>query len=395
MAELDLMRGEADIAWVNRALTLAFGGPPEGVTDWMNMAGHENMRLLRDGHAPAASLLAVPMGQFFGGRSVPMEGIAGVAVPPELRGGGAGRRLMQAQVRDAAAAGVPLSCLYASTQAFYRQVGYEQAGVMFRHAIPLRTIGVRDRALQVRPLGEAEEELARDCYHRFAPRFDGMLDRGPYIRQRVRASRGETYRGFGVFAPDGAGLEGYLYYTPQRKPESGRHDVAISDMAFLTSRAGRRLLGFLSDLATVGDDAVFAGPAVHPLTALMAQQYFSSKFKDVWMLRINLVAEALAARGYARSVEAAVTFDIEDELVEQNAGAWTLRVRGGRAEVAEGGAAGVPVLRCDVRGLAPVYAGYCTATQAAALGWMEGDADGLAAADGVFAGSGPWMMDPF
>lgn len=44
--------------------------------------------------APAASLVRVPVGQRFGGRSVPMLGIAGVAVPPERRGGGLARRLM-------------------------------------------------------------------------------------------------------------------------------------------------------------------------------------------------------------------------------------------------------------------------------------------------------------
>lgn len=397
MAELDGVRGDGDVAWVTRACALAFGGPTEGVTEWLTLAGHEHVRVLRDGDAPAASLIVVPMGQFFGGRSVPMEGVAGVAVPPEGRGGGAGRRLMRSQVRDAAEAGVPLSCLYASTQAFYRQVGYEQAGVAFRHVLPLRTIGVRDRSMDVRALGEAGEVPVRACYREFASRYDGMLDRGPYIWQRARTSRGEMYGGFGVFAPGGGdgGLEGYLFYAQRRKPETGRSDVAISDMAFITARAGRRLLGFLSDQATVGDDALFAGPAVHPLMGLLPQQYFSSRLKDVWMLRLNLVREALESRGYAPGIDTAVTFDVEDELVEQNAGAWTVRVVEGRGEVEQGGAAGVPVVRCDVRGLAAVYSGYCSATQAAGLGWVEGEVEALAAADGVFGGGGAWMIDQF
>lgn len=397
MAELDLMRGETEAAWVARACALAFGGTEAECAEWVANAGHEHVRVLREGAEPAASLLVVPMGQFFGGRSVRMEGIAGVAVPPEGRGGGAGRRLMQGQVRDAAAAGVPLSCLFASTQSFYRQVGYEQAGVMFRHSLPLRTIGVRDRSMVVRALGEGDEAFVRGCYGEFAARYNGMLDRGPYIWRRARGSRGEVFRGFGVFAPagEGGGLEGYLYYVQRRKPETGRSDVAISDMAFTTARAGRRLLGFLSDQATVGDDALFAGPAVHPLMGLLPQQYFASRFKDVWMLRVNLVAGALGARGYPRGVDAAVTFEVEDDLVEQNTGAWTVRVRGGRGEVSAGGAAGAPVVRCGVRGLAAVYSGYCTATQAAGLGWVEGDADGLAVVDGVFGGGGAWMMDQF
>ena len=40
-------------------------------------------------------------------------------------------------------------------------------------------------------------------------------------------------------------------------------------------------------------------------------------------------------------------------------------------------------------------AGYCSATSAAGLGWIEGDAQALAAVDGVFVGNGPWMADRF
>ena len=201
------------------------------------------------------------------------------------------------------------------------------------------------------------------------------------------------FRGFGVFAPagEGGGLEGYLYYVQRRKPETGRSDVAISDMAFTTARAGRRLLGFLSDQATVGDDALFAGPAVHPLMGLLPQQYFASRFKDVWMLRVNLVAGALGARGYARGVETAVTFEIEDDLVEQNTGAWTLRVRGGRGEVSAGGAAGAPVVRCGVRG----KAGFARPPPPGGRVGGGGEADGRAGGDGVFGGGGAWMMDQF
>lgn len=399
MPELEQLGTEADIDWVARACGLAFAGTAEGARkEWMEPTGIENYRVLRDAEGPAATLLIIPMGQFFGGRSVPMQGIAGVAVPPETRGKGAGLRLMQAQVRDAAEEGIPLSCLFCSTQAFYRQVGYEQAGLMLRHTVPLRTIGVRDRSMVVRELGESDREIISDCYRAFAARYDGMLDRGPYIWGRVRKRRDYAFTAFGFFAPEGdahAGrLEGYLFMEEVRK-DTGRYDVVLSDLAFLTPRAGRRLLGFLADTAQIGDDAVFFGGPVHPVLSLMDQQYFGMTFKDVWMVRINLVAEALEARGYAKGVDASVTFVVEDELVEQNAGAWTVRVRGGRGTVAEGGAAGVPVVRCDVRGLAAVYAGFRTATQAASLGWMEGDAEGLAIADGVFGGGSPWMADQF
>lgn len=389
------MRPATDLDAVARATSLAFGGPPAGVREWLEFAGYEHARVLRgSGDAPAASLLALPMGQYFGGRVVPMQGVAGVAVAPEGRGQGFALEMMRAQVREAAGDGIPLSALYASTQALYRQAGYEQAGLLFRTNIPLRTIGVRDRSMPVRELVEADEEQVRACYAAFASRINGALERGRYEWGRVRKARDETYTGFGVFAPERPErLEGYLYMAQRRKPETGRHDVALSDLVFTTARAGRRLLGLLADLATIGDDAIVYGGALHPICTLMPQQFYTSKFVDVWMVRINLVKAALEQRGYAGALDATLSLEITDDLVPENAGSWALRVRAGGATV-ERAAAG-PALRCDIRGLAAIYAGFYSATQAAALGLAEGEPNALAAADAIFAGPTPWMLDRF
>ncbi|MCW5776032.1 MAG: GNAT family N-acetyltransferase [Phycisphaeraceae bacterium] len=385
---------QPDIDAVIRATSLAFAGPPDATEAWLRAAGLDSVRVLHDAGAPAASLVRIPMGQFFAGRSVPMLGIAAVAVPPERRGGGLARRLMAAALREAHADGFALSTLYASTQAFYRQVGYEQAGLLFRTTLPLRTIGVRDRSLPVRPLGTDDEQAVRECYGAFAARSNGTLDRGPYCWQRTRAMRGERYAGFGVPSPDRPGaLDAYVFYAQRRKPDSGRHDAAISDLAFTNARAGRRLLGFLADLATVGDDAVFHGPPLHPLLTLMDQQFHTSTFVDVWMLRIVRVREALEARGYPAHADATLTLDIADDLIHDNAGPWTLRVRDGRASVER--AAGTLALRLTIRGFGAIYSGLYSATQAAALGLVDGDADALAAADAIFASNTPWMTDRF
>ncbi len=385
---------QPDIDAVIRATSLAFASPPDATETWLRAAGLDNVRVLHEAGAPAASLVRVPMGQHFGGRSVPMLGIAAVAVPPERRGGGLARRLMAATVREAHADGFALSTLYASTQAFYRQVGYEQAGLLFRTTLPLRTIGVRDRTLPVRPLDGSDERAIRDCYARFAARYSGTLDRGPYCWARTREMRGERYVGFGVASPDHPHrLDAYIFYAQRRKPESGRHDIAVPDLAFTSARAGRRLLGFLSDLATVGDDAVFYGPPLHPLLTLMDQQFHTSAFVDVWMLRIVRVREALEGRGYPAHADATLTLDVADDLIHDNAGPWTIRVRDGRASVER--SPGPRTLRLTIRGLGAIYSGLYSATQAAALGLAEGDAANLAAADAIFGSTTPWMSDRF
>src|SRR5690606_34027440 len=144
--------------------------------------------------------------------------------------------------------------------------------------------------------------------------FDGMLDRGPYVWGRIRKFRDETYHGFGVRDSEGR-LDGYVFLTQRRKPESGRHDVILSDLVFLNGAAGRRLLGFLADFQTIGDDLVFAAGPAHPALMLLGQQRYRIEFKGYWMIRVVDAAAALQARGYAGTGKVGV--EIDDDLIEQ------------------------------------------------------------------------------
>ncbi|MFM9995517.1 MAG: enhanced intracellular survival protein Eis [Phycisphaerales bacterium] len=387
--------GDADIKSVARLISLCFSGPVERTEEWARSAGVENIRVLRDGAAPpGACLLRLPMGQFFGGRSVPMVGIAGVAVGPEDRGRGLAREMMERAVVELAAEGVPLSGLYASTQALYRQVGFEQCGHWCRVTLPVAKIGVRERAQSVRELTDADTPAIEACYRAFASRFNGPLDRGAYVWGRIRKHRDEAFRPFGVFDEAGR-LEGYLFLAQRRKDDTGRQDLHLTDLAFLTARAGRRLLTLLADYSTIVDDATFhAGPA-HPVLALMPMQSYEVRRREYWMLRVLSVKGALEARGYLASVSGRFTLNIEDEVVPANSGAWTVRAEGGRAAVSRGAAAGAPTLRCGVGGLAAIYTGYFTGREAALAGLVEGADDALDAATAIFSGGTPWMADMF
>ena len=79
-----------DLAPLGALLAHAFGFPPEDAAAWFERAGSENVLAYREEAGVAGGLLLVPMGQFFGGRSVPMMGVAGVGIAPERRGSGAG-----------------------------------------------------------------------------------------------------------------------------------------------------------------------------------------------------------------------------------------------------------------------------------------------------------------
>jgi len=385
---------DADIPAVAGLLHHAFAGPRDKCEEVIKAAGVSQLRVIRPapGAAPSACLWRIAMAQYFGGRSVRMDGIAGVAVAPGERGVGLGREIMRACVREMAAQGVPISTLYPATQTLYRQVGYEQAGYRCEITIPIDALQGGRRELAVRPLTDADAGLIRACYGPWAAAYDGMVDRGDYIWSRIRRNRDHEYEPFGAFNA-GGGLEGYLFLNQTRKPETGRFDAALSDIAWATPAAGQTLLRFLADLGTMGENLTLFGGPGHPLIMLMDGVRYQVRRKDYWMTRILRVKEALEARGYAASTRATVCFEIEDDLVAENTGGWTLRVEAGLGRV-ERGTTG-ETLRLHARALAALYCGWVTPRQAAAVGWVQGSPAALHAAEGVFNAGTPWMSDMF
>ncbi len=391
----DLLRDDLP---ARRAIALAFGGTPEGINAYFDLVGRENLRVLDEGSAPIAACLArIPMGHWFGGRSVETIGIAAVAVAPEARGAKRALTLMRGAVTDVAAAGTPLLSLYASTQSLYRHVGFEQAGSKFEVRVPLRqlTTGTRDLPIeQVETMidGAPNARLVA-CQRAFAARFEGPLDRGPFIWKRVQQNRDQQFTGFAV-VPDGPGgaIEGYLFLGQVRR-DTGRFDVVLSDCAFTTRRAALRLLGLLRDFTTMGLTLSFTGGPCHPLVTLLPQQWIEMSFKDYWMIRIAHLERAIAARGYAPGIAAETAIAVDDDLVAANAGTWRLAVRDGGASASRTNAAAH--FRCDIRTLAAIYSGFLSPRQAILLGMAEGDDHAAATLGAIFAGTAPWMPEHF
>lgn len=401
-AGLTDIASEDDIRAVARLMYLSFGGTLQYAEDWVRNARLEKVQAIRDDRGQViATLTNIPMGQYFGGRSVPMTGIAGVGIEPGLRGRGLAQHMMTQAMRQLHREGVALSSLYASTQSLYRKAGFEQAGYQCWTKIPLQTIGVADRELEVRPLrttGEGDgpdDPIVRRLYNDQARRTPGMIDRGRYLWRRVHELRGVKHDPWGVFAPDGT-LEGYAYLGLKAIPPY-HFDLAVSDLVFSTPRAGRRLLSLLADFGTTGDHAILSGGAWRPLLALMPLQRFEVRVREYWMNRVTHVEAALAARGYAPGVRAEVTFDVADALIPENAGVYTLRVEDGTGRVtrAAAGSHRGPTICADIRGVAAIYTGFMTPQDAALAGLAAGPEDQLALAASVFAGPAPTMTDSF
>ncbi|HZO17129.1 MAG TPA: GNAT family N-acetyltransferase [Polyangiaceae bacterium] len=379
-----------DRSALGKILGVSFGFDPEASKGWFEKAGFDNVRVLRDESGIIGGLLLIPMGQFFGGRSVPMVGFAGVGVTPSARGTGAATQLMHHAIRELAAQRVPLSCLYPATLPLYRRAGYEIAGSLHVVTLQGRDLARSERSLAIRAFEPADEAAVQNTYRSYAALRDGWLDRGPYVWERTRRVENGAMTHGHVFC-DESGIEGYVFYR-HRRTDHG-FDLQISDMAAATPRALSTLFAFIADHRSLAETVSWRGGVDEPLLMLFREHRYQMRFFHHWMLRIVDVEAALTRRGYAPSIDGEITLVIDDDLVPDNAGAFVLRVAGGAAEVVRGESGSA--LKLDIRALASLYSGQHNARTLARLGRVEASDETLARAAAMFAGSPPSMADMF
>lgn len=367
----------ADWPALTRVLSTCFATPPELWDTFRARIGEANLRTVHVDGVLAGGLGIYRMGQWFGGRSVALGGFAGVGVALEHRGSGVAAAMMAESLRYLRAEGVPLAGLYASTQALYRSVGFEQAGDRVAWKVPLSRIGIRDRTL---PVTRVDVDSLRPFYRP----AHGNLDRNEAMWSRLSFSRGQgDVQAFRI--GDG---EGWMIL--QIPVGTLHYPVMVRDMAGYTAPALRRMWTLLADCSSLGTEARWFGAALDHRVAALPEHTPEIVGHQRWMLRILDVRGVLEGRGYAADGE--LDLEVEDPLLAENAGKWRLVVRDGRGTVEAGGSG---ALRIHIRGLAPLFSGLFPAEQVAALDLANASPSTLAAATRIFASPAPWMADMY
>jgi predicted acetyltransferase len=370
----------------------AFALTPEDARGWQQKveAGEAHLRVLREGGSVAATIVLIPMGQWFNGRRVPMVGIGGVGVAPERRGQGTATRLMRTALRELRSQGAPLASLYPATQPLYRRVGFEQSGSRFEIRAQLHGLDFQERSLALRPVRESDVPALRDVYRRHAQRQQGWIDRTAYTWSRVTHPKGET--AYGYLVEGSAGIEGYVYLTRRVVSQGMWQELNLTDIVALTPAAGRRLLSFLGDHRSMAQEVVWRGGPADPLLFLLREQTYQVKHLLHWMLRLLDVPVALQVRGYPAGLSGALHLEVEDDLFPENHGRFVLEVENGEAEVRPGGDGDV---KLHVRALAPLYSGFLSPAALQSTGALEADESSLRTATALFSGPPPAMPDMY
>jgi predicted acetyltransferase len=356
---------------------------------YFDRIGVENFRVVRQNAKVAGSLALLPMGQWWGGKRVPMTGIASVGVAPEHRGSGVAITLMQNMLRELHEQGVALSALYPATQRLYRKAGYEQAGTYNSWSIRTREIQMQDRSLPIHPIEPIDAKTFSTLQQTHAQRTNGNLDRLSILWQEIlEKSASEQLYAYLIGSVEQP--EGYVIF--QQHHADHESILRIRDWAILSAAAGRTLWTFLAGHRSTIGMVRWRGGFLDPLTLLLPEQSPEIKDSDRWLMRIVDVRSALEKRGYPIGVEAELHLEIQDALLPANNGKFILAVSQGQGEVTQGGRGEV---KLTIRGLVPLYSGLFTPNQLQWMGFLEAPEAALHVATQIFAGTSPYLPDFF
>ena len=378
----------ADLDLVWGMLRLAFGAPRRPEERWVQQAPTRRT-LVAEVDGRAAGTLAIrPFAQHFGGRAIPMGGIAAVAVSPYARGTGLATRLLAEAVRTMHEDGQPVSALFASVPPLYRASGWERAGVFEHVTLDLQLLrGVRQSApVPLRPAEQSDLDALQACYLAVARSIDGSLDRA------TPAHRPADLLDYDIVTvaegPDG--LRGAL--TASRGP--GAETLTCHDLLALDADTALALLahlgtwgGHLSEVRLRLLDATLLG-------ALAPTALTGSVDVQPWMLRVVDLPAAVAARGWPRArwlAGAAVDLELDDPLAPWHSGRYRITVEGGEVRCEAGGSGAV---RIGPRGLAAWFAGVMDGAALRRAGLLTGGR-GDKLLEALTAGHGARMADYF
>lgn len=340
-------------------------------------------------------------GQWFAGHCVPMGSVSAVAISPEARGTGVGHALMEESVRWMRDRGIAVSTLYPATTSFYRDLGWEIAGMWRERRVRAAALAALPRPTDAPDIVRVDHAEAlpsmRGVYEVVAPSAHGWLDRDDFVwryRQWQAQKEGGPHRSIMVANRDGSPTGYVSYHHVEEDPRF--YGLAVDDLVAADAGTYLALLRLLGSNRSVTDLVTFAGADEDSLLLALPEQHVETVQDWRWMLRIIDVPAAIASRGYAEGLDARVELEltaVDADRAEIDAERWVLEVADGAASLERGGSGAV---RLDIGALAAMYTSHLAVPQLARLGRVDATDEGQLASLGViFAGPYPWMPDFF
>jgi predicted acetyltransferase len=335
-----------------------------------------------DGRLLVGRAMIWPFRQWWGGRPLPMAGIAGVVVSPEYRGRGVGTALMQGILERSRELGYPLSALYPATVPVYRRLGWEIAGSQYR--VTMDTWLLRELRGAPRTLREAGPDDASSMLEIMRRQYTRTRANGPKdddeaeLREQLAEEAVFAYicdDGYVVYGWDGDDLAVYQLHAGDAETARALWSVVGSG-----SSIAKHVYAYLAP-----DD---------PVHWLLPDVVAPSVHSNRWMLRCCDVRAALEGRGYPMGTTVDVALEVADPQLPGNGFTGRLQVSDGAGRLVPGVGRG-PVTHIGPNGLAALYAGASVSMLVAAGLVSGGDRETYALLDSAFSGRPAYLLEYF
>lgn len=318
-----------------------------------------------------------------GPRAVDAWLISSVTVAPTHRRRGIATALLPAELRTAAALGLPVAALTVSESTIYGRWGFGPSTFASSWSIDTRRAGWAGPTTEGRLSFTTPEEFiktGRTLLARQNAARAGEVGLSPYLADRTMtalegASDADKYRLVRYDGPDGE-PEGFVTYTISGDDSDyTSNSLDVVALVATTDAANTALWRYVIEMDLVGTVTASTRGVDEPLPWLVrdVRRARVTSVQDHLWTRILDVPAALEARGYERP--GSIVLDVDDPLgfaagrfrldVDSD-GSATVRPTEERADVS-----------LPVGALASVYLGAPAAAGLAAAGRIEGDATAL------------------
>lgn len=381
----------ADMAAWSHAVRRGFAGPElsdEEIAEWREPMAWRRVTGIYDPTTPqadrpvaTASSWVTPM--TVPGGDLPSWAISTITVAGTHRRRGLARTLLEAELRDAHAAGVPAAGLTASEATIYGRYGFAPATAIATWKVDTRRVRwiAPDAPGRVQYVDREDAALLMgDLHERSRPSRIGEVQGWPRRwrgRLALAEEKSDAVRAVRYVDAEGA-PRGVMAYRIEGDPEHDGHgELAIRYLVAEDDVALGALWRFAIEHDLVSRVVAPMRPVDEPLPWWVDDPRGAvSAVTDHGWLRILDVPAALQARTYATA--AAVTLRVTDPLGYAE-GTWRVEVAEGRATVTPTDAE--PDLALSVVELSAVYLGGHPLAVLAAAGRITGRGEAIAALD--------------
>jgi predicted acetyltransferase len=381
----DLTTDDLDAAFDVRSRS--FGRLSPSLRGWWNDVQRESINEHRaigafDGERLVAHAKVRSYQQFWGGRPMPMGGVAGVVVAPDARGRGVGTYLMTALAQRSLELGDLVSALYPATIPIYRALGWEVAGA--QHRISLSARSLRNLGGQDVPLRSASESDVKPFRKSLHDRYGAQRANGPKLPSESEAREQLTDEAMISYVTDG----GHVIY------EWSNEDLVVSYISGDTAQIARALWSVVGSGSSIVKTVVAYVAPDDPIHLLLPEEVAHETYLKRWMLRVVDVPKAVSARGFSPAVSGSAPVALQDPLLPGNSGSWQLEVSAGRAELIPSQVCSASLL-LGPNGFAALFAGTPVHVLRAAGLASGGERVGDDLLDAAFAGPAAYLLEYF